>query len=220
MDEGYMEELLRSPEKGDRILPDPTVLERYQGPNEDAVAAGYRIAARTIIMSLRSAGDEVFLFYPVVFLYRHYVELLLKNLVAAFDEPGIRQMTQADELSEKERDRLLTAHSLQLLWDHLRPSVVALGNAVRAETVEGVNSYIRQLNEIDPDSTKFRYATELHATKARLKARHENEAETRDLRSFATAMERLSGYLLGLDAWVAEMNGYYYEMHAEADYGY
>lgn len=217
-----MEEILRTPKKGDRVVPDPTVLERYQGPPADAVAAGYRMAAQIVVRNLPTVGNEAFLFYPVVFLYRHHVELLLKNLVISFDDPGIRQMTQADELSEKERNRLLTAHSLQLLWDHLRPVVRALGNAVPAETVEGVNHYIQKLSEIDPDSTKFRYATDLRRTKTRLKA-SQDEAGATDLRAFATAMERLSGYLLGLDAWVAHINSSYYEVCAEdgdTEYGY
>jgi hypothetical protein len=94
-----------------------------------------------------------------VFLYRHHVELILKNLIVAFDNPGVLQVTQASELTEVQRTALLHGHSLQKLWNHLRPAVQALGAAVPAETIEGVNFYIQQLNEIDPGSTNFRYAT-------------------------------------------------------------
>jgi hypothetical protein len=228
--DSYMEELLRVPKKGDAVVPDPTVLQRYQGPPADAVAAGYRIAAQTLVRSIRESGNEAFLFYPVVFLYRHRVELMLKNLIAAFDDPGVRQITEASELSQEQRDKLLSVHSLQRLWDHLRPAVRALGRAVPAETIEGVNFYIQQLNEIDPGSTNFRYATKLHETKALLERKQKSHGEPTDLRRFAAAMERLSGYLGGLETYICEMSRVYYEIQAdtfgdyytsgELDYGY
>jgi hypothetical protein len=210
----YMEELLRVPKKGDALLPNPNVLERFQGPPAAAFAISYRMAAQVLVKSIRGGGDEAFLFYPVVFLYRHHVELMLKNLIVAFDDPGV-QFTQASEITEAQRTALLHGHSLQKLWDHLRPAVQALGNAVPTETIEGVNHYIQQLNEIDPGSTNFRYATKIHETKAALESKQRSQAPT-DLRAFACAMECLSDYLGGLDSYVSEMSRCYYEMSAEA----
>jgi hypothetical protein len=60
----YMEDLLRVPKKGDALLPDPCVLERFQGPPADAFAAGYRMAAQTLAKSIRGGGNEAFLFCP------------------------------------------------------------------------------------------------------------------------------------------------------------
>lgn len=210
-----MEELLRVPKKGDALLPDPSVLERFQGPPADAFAVGYRMAAQLLAKSIRGGGDEVFLFYPVVFLCRHHVELMLKNLIVAFDDPGVLQVTQQPELAEAQRAALLHGHSLQKLWDHLRPAMQALGDAVPLETIEGINHYIQQLNEIDPGSTNFRYAAKIHETKAMLESKQRSRAAPTDLPAFARAMECLSGYLVGLDTYVCEMSRSYYEMSAE-----
>jgi hypothetical protein len=211
-----MDELPRVPKKGDTLLPDPTVLERFQGPSADAFAVSYRIAAQTLIKSIRMAADEVFLFYPLVFLYRHHVELMLKNLVVAFDDPGVLQFAQPLALTEAQRNGLLHGHSLQKLWNHILPSIRALGNAISVETIEGVSHYIQQLNEIDPGSTNFRYSTKFHETKAALELKQRSQVAPTDLQTFARAMECLSGYLSGLNAYVSEMSRSYYEMSSDA----
>jgi hypothetical protein len=82
--------------------------------------------------------------------------------------------------------------------------------------MEGVNHYIQQLNEIDPSSTNFRYATKIRETKAVLERKQRSQAEPTDLRAFARAMECLSGYLGGVDSYISEMSRFYYEASAEA----
>ena len=64
-----IEELLRVPRKGDALIPAPTVLDWYRGDPADAYAHGYREAANILAEHIREPTDEVFLFYPIVFLY-------------------------------------------------------------------------------------------------------------------------------------------------------
>jgi hypothetical protein len=199
-----IEELLRFPRKGDGVIPAPTPLERYRGDPEDAYALGYRMAANILAEEVRRQGREAVLFYPVVFLYRHHVELMLKNLIFAFSEPAVRRVTESEELSKKDRDRLRKTHSLQALWDQLRPMVQALRGVVSAEEIKGINFYIQQLTEIDPNSESFRYATELEETRAAL-GRAQKEGAAVDLQTFAEAMERLAGRLGGLDDYLSEI---------------
>src|ERR1035441_6543594 len=80
-----VEELLRFPRKGDAVIPSPTPLDRYRGDPADAYAFGYRMAANILAEHVRGQGCEAVLFYPVVFLYRHHVELMLKNLIFRLD---------------------------------------------------------------------------------------------------------------------------------------
>lgn len=210
-----IDELLRSPRKGDPVTPSPAPLDRYRGSPSDACALGYRMAANILVESIASQGQETFLFYPVVFLYRHHVELMLKNLISAFDEPAIRRATGVEQLTEEDRASLSKgrkAHSLQRLWDRLRPMVLALGGGVvPAETIAGMNWYIQQINEIDPHSEGLRYGTGLDDMKARLEGAQAKGEEV-DLRTFAKAMERLAGYLSGLDTYVAEIISHAPEM--------
>lgn len=126
----------------------------------------------------------------------------------------MRRVTKADELSEKDRLSFKSgrkAHSLKVLWERVRPMVLALGCGISAHEIEGINVYIQQLTRIDPDSQRFRYATGIKETKAALEEAQEDGAAS-DLRTFADAMERLSNYLGGIDDWVGEIISYENEM--------
>ena len=170
----------------------------------DAYALGYRLAANVLAEHVRGQGREAVLFYPAVFLYRHHVELILKNLIVAFSDPAVRRVTGSKEISEKDREYLSKSHSLQGLWDRLRPMVQALGGLVSAETIKGLNYYVRLLNEIDPQSQSFRYASGLAKTKDTL-GKAQKEGAAVGLQTFAEAMERLAGCLGGLDDYTGEI---------------
>jgi len=214
-----IEELLRYPKKGDPVLPSPAPLDRYGGNPADACAFGYRRAACILAERAFERGDEVFLLYPVVFLYRHHVELMLKSIIYAFDHPSVRLNTREPALNEADRQNLSKgkkAHSLQWLWGRLLPAVKALGNDIHhSETVEGISFYIQQLNEIDPGSVSFRYTTAITETRAKLKKAQKPGAEV-SVQTFAEAMERLANYLDGLDGYAGAIIEAHDEMIAEA----
>ena len=113
------------------------------------------------------------------------------------------------------------AHSLQLLWERLRPAVQNLGNSVvPSEKIEGINYYVQQLNEIDHDSARFRYASGFEEIRARMR-KAQKPSVPADLRTFAEAMERLANYLSSLDEYVATIIEHYREMAPDAgDYGF
>jgi hypothetical protein len=198
------------------VLPSPTALDRYPGNPADACALGYRMAAQALVEHACQPcerGKEAFLLYPIVFLYRHYVELVLKNVIIAFDEPEMRNITGAAELDRKKLTTGKNAHSLKLLWEQLRPLVQALGEAAgRPDTIEGISFYIEKLNEFDPYSLAGRYASE--ETTASLREAQKDDG-TVDLPTFAEVMERLSNYLEGLDGYVAATIDSNREMLAE-----
>ncbi len=215
-----LEKLLRHPQKGDLLLPAPTPLHAYGLDPADACVRGYHLAAKLVVDHIRQrSSEQSFLFYPAVFLYRHSIELRLKRLIIAFDEPGIRRLTQAEQLNDADMAALKKgqkAHSLQWLWEKVRPAAQALGEDVMSsERGEGINFYIQQLNEIDPSSVSFRYTTEIEKTKAKLTEAQKSGVEV-DLVEFAEAMERLANYLDGLDAYITAIIECDQEMLAEA----
>jgi hypothetical protein len=120
------EKLLRQPRKGDPLLPAPTPLYAYGLDPANACIHGYRIAAGLLVDRIRQrSSEQSFLFYPLVFLYRHCIELMLKRLILAFDEPSVRNVTQLSPLSDDQLASLGKggkAHSLQWLWDMVRPA--------------------------------------------------------------------------------------------------
>jgi len=216
-----LEQLLRHPQKGDLLLPAPTPLYAYGLDPADACIYGYRLAANLVADRIRQrSSEQSILFYPLVFLYRHSIELMLKRLIVALNEPSVRRYTRAEQLSVTDQTDLRNgkkAHSLQWLWEKARPAAQALGkDVISPERIEGINFYIQRLNEVDPGSVSFRYTSTIEETKAKLTLAQKPGAEV-DLSGFAGAMERLANYLDGLDVYVAEIIGHDLEMLAEAN---
>jgi hypothetical protein len=212
-----VEKLLRRPKKGDPLVPAPTPLFTYGLDPADACARGYRLAAELVVDHIRQrSSEQSFLFYPAVFLYRHYVELMLKKLILASDEPGVRTVTQITQLSESVREDLAKgkkAHRLTWLWEQFRPAALALGD-VSAQDIDGINFYIQQLSSMDPDSTSFRYTTGIDKTRANLTAAQKPGTEV-DIIKFADTMESLINYFEGMDNYISMIIEYDNEIASE-----
>ena len=89
------------------------------------------------------------LYYPMLYCFRHYVELSLKSLVELY--------TQA--LDENIKDELRAEHGLMRLWNELKRLVVK-GKALTRDgdnTSKNVERCINELNKIDRLSQSFRY---------------------------------------------------------------
>jgi hypothetical protein len=151
---------------------------------------GYGTAARLVVDEIisdegvmRSAGDQ--LVFPAVFLYRQYLELLMKRFIV---ENGAR-VSQSDEYPRH--------HDLQALWKRCQ-GIIAVEwppeeNDDDREIAEGITSLIDQLVAIDAGSFAFRYPEQRDGTKS-LPA---------DLRSFnvgifADRIEAIGNLLEGL----------------------
>src|SRR2546426_4210288 len=186
-----------------------------------ACAQGYRVAARLAVEHIRERGwDQNYLIFPIVYLYRHHVELMLKRLILKADDAGVRHRTGNERLSEAVHNKVEGegnwTHSLQWLWDQLRPALLALGNkVVPQENIKGLNSYIRQLNEIDPKGLEFRYTTAIEETKDKLK-KVQQYGHVLGIQNFAERMERLANYLEGLDCYFDELVDCYHQFLADS----
>ena len=119
---------------------------------------GYRRAALHLVEYLCDKGNgQDFLVYPIIYLYRHHIEITLKSIVRT----AYSLLDQ--EVTDKGSD-LLISHDLSKLWT-LASSLlnaaykIADNSAVPLDDLEGIESYIRQLHEHDPDGQRFRYAT-------------------------------------------------------------
>jgi hypothetical protein len=173
-----------------------------------AYKAGYRRGAEILIDYVCQHGrDQDFLVYPIIFLYRHHVELMLKRI--------IRQVPYLIDghFTEKQREHL-EKHRLDLLWEDLRGMLPALCKAAGWDEadvqVAGIDNYVRQLSQLDADSFSFRYS---HSKKG--KQSLPKNLKNINLRHFGDLMKRLADYLYGLDEAVSSLVQSKAEMESE-----
>lgn len=192
--------------------------------DEYAYREGYLRGAQVLVRKVAEERfDQDFLVYPIVFLYRHYLELVLKDIIKRAPYLIERELTTA----EKEH---LGKHRLDLLWNDFKPMAstimeVAGWEALAPEDIEGIDDYIRQISEVDPSSYSLRYA--------RSKKGDPSLPETLthiNLRHFGELMDRLAHYFWGLDAGIdaledmkhdyeSEMASYADDYYADDYYG-
>jgi hypothetical protein len=149
-----------------------------------------------------TASDQDILVYPIIYLYRHHVELVLKSIIRLASGLLDRELSEQDL-------KALGRHSLSELWQTCRPLINAVCETASEDTfpeseLDGVGSYIRQIHEHDPDGQRFRYATtkirradRSHATGPSLSAALQDV----NIRVLANAMERLADYLENTEGW-------------------
>ncbi len=194
------------PRKGDALfrgdLPDwrnNACLNPTGHDAERGYTNGYRRGARVLADHvIEHQEDQDSLVYPIIFLYRHHIELALKSLI--LNAPSIigRPLTPPES-------QHLGMHRLNLLWQDLKPMFSDVCKAagwskLAADDVDGVDSYIKQLSELDLESYSFRYARRKSgAPSLPTRLTHVN------LRHFAEMLDRLANYLDGLDAGLSAL---------------
>ena len=201
--------------------PSPKKEDVLFGPGEDwqanacishwdapwAYSNGFRRAALQLAMRVCETGrDQDVLIYPIVYLYRHHVELVLKAIIKSASGLLDRELSEQDL-------KTLGRHSLSELWGTARPLLNPVcGRAGDSQfpvsELDGLDSYIQQIHEHDPDGQRFRYAT----TKVRRAGRaHATEPSLRpelskvNVRLLANAMERLADYLENIEDWFGDL---------------
>jgi len=116
---------------------------------------GYARAATLLYAELQNGakhGDsslpiEHWLVYPVYFMYRHALELSLKDILR----------TAAPTLEKKQRERITETHNVYTLWNMARSWVMQFApNQVKAAT-PAFESMLKEIERHDPDAEAGRY---------------------------------------------------------------
>src|SRR5208282_229980 len=129
----------KPPKKGDILFRSVTAKEgdendwetnaRVSKASEYAYAEGYRLAGRILAAHvIQNKWDADFLVYPIVFLYRHNVELQFKRLIPM----GASLTEQA--LSEADWRMLQESHDLSRLWALFTPILQIAGKGLASIT--------------------------------------------------------------------------------------
>jgi hypothetical protein len=107
---------------------------------------GYRMAGDILVDRVRATrGDQDFLVYPIVFVYRHYVELSLKHL---------RELLLH---LEDQSVRMSNEHDLRVLWQECRVLLEKVFPDEPRERLDVAGSIVQQLGGVDERSFAFRY---------------------------------------------------------------
>lgn len=166
---------------------------------------GYRKAAVALFESVVASNESPdYLVFPLTFLWRHHVELGLKDIIAAG-----RQLAGEPWAFPTNQHRLLT------LWNEARPHIIKCGDPAAPE-LGNVEANIREFEMIDPSSTGFRYPLNQALTEGSLP----NAPEWVNLRVLHDAMEAVANFLSGVRSELGVRLDYTIEMEAEMQRGY
>lgn len=147
----------------------------------DAPWGGYaegfkRLADVGVAHIERTGRDHDYLIYPILFGYRHYVELSLKEVIR-----DARQLLDKD-------GGVPETHNLAHLWNTAEPLLNQITKG--SETLRDVRECIAHFARLDPVSEAFRYPV-----KKTGELTLPEELHNLDLGQARAVMERLAGFL-------------------------
>ena len=106
---------------------------------------GYREAADSIVDQAQEFSVDL-LVYPVMFLYRHYLEISLKHILIVLR----RYFEESSELPDH--------HRLDKLWDEVRSLMEKKWNTIaHMADYDAIEARIIEFHEVDKSSFSFRY---------------------------------------------------------------
>ena len=149
------------PKKGDKAFigeidphsPVHAYLDWLKYDTGDHISRSFKEAADTIVKSLESG--EIFLhpdlfFFPICYLYRHTIELVLKGII----DVGVKLDILPDDGKYKE---LQGSHSLHPLWNRAEEALKDFYAGDPPEDLLAAGSLVQQFHELDRTGQSFRY---------------------------------------------------------------
>lgn len=143
-------------------------------------AMSYKEAADALVENIERTGRGAdSMVYPVLFLYRHYVELMLKGLI------GMGKTFQGQKPDYPK------SHLIDVLWRKCRPILESAFPEGDRRDDEAVERCMKELAQVDPKGEAFRYPEDQHQQPI------SHAVPCLGLRNIRDVMERIGGYLEG-----------------------
>jgi len=159
----------------------------YTSNTWDLYATGYKEAADNLAKSVDETRHHADLFvYPIVFLYRHYLELRLKDL-----------LMMGQELTARPQD-LKHIHRIDILWSMCRPILEEVWPNSEREALDAVEDCIKQFVKVDPASMSFRYPATKDGKPTLPDIKHINLRNLKDVLARTSAL--LEGASMGISS--------------------
>ncbi|MCP5195925.1 MAG: hypothetical protein H6974_03900 [Gammaproteobacteria bacterium] len=158
----------------------------FQGDMSYGYIEGYKRAADALVTQVNETGiDQDFLVYPIVFLYRQHIELLLKRIIN-----NSRQLLNNESGYPKN-------HKIDNLWHLVKDLARQVWQEKDPEEFKLIDHIIKELSEADPESMSFRYPEDKNGKKSNPDILHIN------LRYFGQTINEISSILDGIDAGIS-----------------
>ena len=155
----------------------------------------YREAADRLVQTLHEYSSDT-LTLPIVFLYRHYVELTLKDLVSMGNEKYGKPSTPYLR-------KILNGHRIDLLWQELKPLLQQIHPTEKSEEIEAVEACLLEFSKVDESSMSFRYPVDKKKNPTLKSNLHLRALEYIDVHHLAEKMESMSAFFS--ESWMAFM---------------
>ena len=184
----------RLPKKGDRLLREAQDRERgVTFPNDEIsrhvfIWDGYMKAGELLVQ----AGEEQnyerhFLVYPILFNYRHAIELAIKWVITQY---GSYSTVPVDDIEH---------HNLWKLWQICKQIIIEVGS--ESEAISIVEGVIKEFHDLDKSAQAFRYPSNKEGVPFVLPYR------MIDLQNIRDVMEGISLFFNGVDGQLAHNSG-------------
>lgn len=153
----------------------------------DLYSEGYLEAGDRLVEGLTRSPMEDVLIYPILFLYRHHIELELKGRIwywlnwrSGFDEEAIRCFVKDEKLDK--------AHGLSKLWDVLKKHWPDCDKEM-PKTRPAFEALLSELDSYDPDGQAARYPVDRKGQQTLLRL------SSIDLAKLRASIHKISHYL-------------------------
>lgn len=167
----------------------------FCGKSWEAYCMGYERAARALVnQAVQTDRPQDTLFYPIAFLFRHYIELRLKTIITTgrclLDQEGAPPF----------------GHRFDQLWPVCRKVLEDIWPAAGKKDLDTVESCIGEFCRLDPKAESFRYPVCNNGS-----ASLQNLSRV-DINNLEQVMERISSFLetsmMGITAYLDDKDSF------------
>jgi len=189
------------PEKGDQLFQSGddwwhNACLNYSSDDWELYIGGYKRAGDVLVDHIKETHtDQDFLVFPIVFVYRQYLELRLKKLIS-----------DCKRLFGGQPD-FPRVHDLSKLWADCRRLLGKLEPKVEQKDLEAVDEGIQQFCELDPSSQSFRYPINKKGDKSL-----PSDLRYINVRNLSDVMKKLSGFFEAGEMMVSVYLDYKHDM--------
>lgn len=129
-------------------------------------ATGYKDAADRVVLSIeRGEGLIDFMVYPILFLYRHFLEISIKTSIRdAQDLLHIVPRQKPKKNDKRQMAEAVQGHDLESLWGYLIELMLQIYPGLEISEFDETSAVIRAFHHHDLDGDAARYPTSLRGS--------------------------------------------------------